>query len=288
MRVLYQNSYVTTVMREGDELLASSFFLSSCYEATATLRVDVSSFRVKRARLDIYRSPGNSLNGGKDLPQLEGIEAYFNEAGQLLQAVGNEGNGIPRDLVHECLNGIIQAETYLFEERGFPSPRAYEEFWEKFYSDACRYYTHLARTKQTWFGHLGCPHRQGNLFNRYKTCAVYQMMDGTLIAQGSFSDSFHELGLSVLLQQDGLITGVSSNFIRIPDPVCSESATHLALLTGKQFTKLSKRDIKAMVGGAEGCDHLLDIANDIRKAVTATLELTGPVVYEGQSPPWHC
>ena len=276
MRVLYQNSYVTTVKREGDELLASSFFLSSGYEATAALRVDVSSFRVKRARLDIYRSPGNSLNGGKDLPHLEGIEAYFNEAGQLLQAVGKEGNGIPRDLFNECLNGIIQAETYVFEERGFPSPRAYEEFWEQFYSDSCRFYRHLARTTHTWYEHVGPTSRRGNLFNRYKNCAVYRTPDGNMAATGSFSDSFHELGLTVLLQRDGLITGVSGNFIRVPDPVCAESEKHLASLTGKLVTGLGKKDIRAMVGGAEGCMHLLDIANDVRKAATAALEQTGP------------
>ncbi len=114
-----------------------------------------SSFRVRRARLDIYRSPGNSLNGGKDLPHLEGIEAYFNEAGQLLQAVGTEGNGMTRDLFNECINGMIQAETYVYEERGFPSPRAYEEFWEQYYSHSCRFYTHLGRTTHTWYRACG-------------------------------------------------------------------------------------------------------------------------------------
>jgi hypothetical protein len=272
MKFLYQDSHMTTIKREEDELLASSLFLSSDYEITAMLRVDVRSFRVKRACLDTYRSPGNCLNGGKDLPQLVGFEAYFNEGRELLRAVGNEGNGVPRDLFNECVNGIIQAETYLLEERGFPSPRAYEEFWEKSYATSCRYYAHVARATYTWYEYLGHTQRRGNLFNRYKSCAVYQKRDGDLVAQGSFSDSFHELGLSAQLRRDGVIADISGNFIRTRDPVCLEVEQRLASLKGKPVTELGKRDIREMLGGAEGCVHLADIANDLRKAIAAALK----------------
>lgn len=257
--------------REGDELLAESYLLSSVMEATATLRVDASRFRVRHARWDIYRSPGGSLNRGKELPQLNGIEAYFQEARQLLQAVGDEGNGIPRELFNECVNGIIQAETFLYAERGFRSPREYEEFWEKFYTNSCRYYKHLERTTQTWYDFVGDPGRQGRLFNRYKSCQVFRTMDGTLVANGSFVDSFHELGVSMLLDASGLITAISGNFIRPPDQICVESEKHLASLPGRFISDMSKKDVIAAVGGAEGCMHLMDIVNEVRKAAAAAL-----------------
>jgi hypothetical protein len=272
MRLVYQSGYSTTVRREGDELLAESFLLSSYMEAVASLRVDVSGFRVRHAQWEIYRSPGGSLNGGRVLPQVNGIETYFKEAGRLLRAAKEDGGEVPRELFNECVNGIIQAETFLYYERGFGSPREYEEFWEKSFTDSCRYYKHLERTTQTWCGFVGDLNRQGRLFDRYKSCQVFQTMDGTMVANGSFVDSFHELGVSMLLDAEGLITAVSGNFIRPPDQVCVESEKYLASLPGRFVGGLSRKDVAALIGGAEGCVHLMDIVNEVRKAAAAALE----------------
>lgn len=97
-----------------------------------------------------------------------------------------------------------------------------------------------------------------------------------MVTTGSFNDSFQELGLSVLLQRDGLITDISGNFIRTRDPVCVETEQFLASLTGKLVTELDRKDIRTTLGGAEGCVHLVDITNDVCKAVTVALEQTDP------------
>lgn len=272
MRALYYNNYVNTIRWEGDELLAESYFLSTQFEAAAVLRVDVRSFRVKEARWDIYRSPGGALNGGQIVPELNGIAAYFDGVQDIMKKTRGLGGGLPRVLFTECVKGLIQAETYVYKERGYPTTRDYDEYWNTSYLNQCRYYSNLDRVTLSWFDYVGDPHREGCIFNRYKNCAVYQTVDGTMVANGSFIDSFHELGVSMLLRKDGLITAVSGNFLRPPDPVCVESEQHLASLPGKFVTDLSKKDLAAVVGGAHGCAHLLDIVDDVCRAVTVVIQ----------------
>ncbi|OPX86791.1 MAG: hypothetical protein A4E53_02823 [Pelotomaculum sp. PtaB.Bin104] len=84
MKSVYQINHFTTVETLGDdELLAKSILLSTFFEAAGRLIVDQSSFKIKKARWDIYRSPGSSLNGGSEIPGLTGIEAYLNSGGAL-------------------------------------------------------------------------------------------------------------------------------------------------------------------------------------------------------------
>lgn len=277
MRALYHQFYSSSVRREKNELLAESFFLSTRGEAVGSLRVDVSSFKIGEARWDIYRSPDGRLNGGRSLPEIEGMVAYFEDVRQILRTVGDQGGGLPRELIAECIKAIIQAETYVFRERGFSTTRDYDEHWNRMYLNGCRYYSHLDRVTLSWFDYVGDPGRQGCLFNRCKSCAVHRMLDGTMVASGSFSDTFHELGVSLLLTGSGVVTAVSGNFLRPPDPVCVECEQRLMGLPGKNLARLGRKETAAMLGGAEGCLHLLDLVNDLcRAAAVAVEELARP------------
>lgn len=268
MEALYHSSSFTTVKTlPGGELLAECFYLGTDIEAVGKLQVDAKSFSIRGARWDIYRSPGGSLNGGRDLPELLGVEAYFNSGGDLRRAAGGEGGGLPRELLAECVRGIIQAETFIFNERGYPTARAYEESWKKMYSDSCRYYSNLDRVTRSWFDHVGGLLRSGCLYNRCKSCSVRRLPEGGLTAAGSFSDSFHELGVHLSLTGEGVATTCTGNFLRAPDRVCFENAGHLDYLVGKKIAALNKKMVAAGLGGPQGCNHLVDIVYDIARAV---------------------
>lgn len=272
MKALYHSSSFTTVKTvPGGELLAECFYLSTDLEAFGKLQVDLKSFAIREARWDIYRSPGGSLDGGRDLPGLQGVEAYFNSGGDLRREVGEEGGGLPRELLAECVRGIIQVETFLFTERGYPTARAYEEFWEKMYSGSCRYYSNLDRVTRSWFDHVGGFLRSGCLYNRCKNSAVYRRSEGGLTATGNFSDSFHELGVNLSLNGEGVAAACSGNFLRAPDRVCFENAGHLDYLTGKKISAMSKKAVAEGLGGPQGCNHLVDLVYDIGKAVASVL-----------------
>lgn len=272
MRALYHQFYSSSVRREKDELLAESYFLSTRGEAVASLRADVSSFEVREARWDIYRSPDGGPRGGRSVPEIKGMVAYFEDVHRILRTVGDEGGGLPRELIAECVKAIIQAETYVYRERGFPTTRDYDQHWNRMYLNGCRYYSHLDRVTLSWYDYVGDPDRQGCLFNRCKSCTVHQMLDGTIVACGSFSDTFHELGVSLLLTGSGLVTAVSGNFLRPPDPVCVECEQKLMGLPGKNLARLTKKETAALIGGAEGCLHLLDLVNDLRRAAAVVVE----------------
>lgn len=270
--ILYQSNNISTVkMINEHELLATSIFLSTSFEAVGQLVTDLESFRIRKARWDIYRSPDGRLNGGKELPELNGVEAYFSAGKALRRVVGEEAGGLPRELLAECVKGMIQAETYLYDARGYPTREAYDEYWDQAYLNACRYYSNLERVVRRWTEHVGNFNRKGTLFNRVKNCRVSRRSDRIFMASGSFSDSFHELGVYAELDGEGMIRYCTGNFLRAPDQVCYESKEHLLNLVGKKITTLNKKEIGELVGGPQGCDHLFDIVYGLSQAVTAVI-----------------
>ncbi|MDD3652892.1 MAG: DUF2889 domain-containing protein [Desulfotomaculaceae bacterium] len=268
MQALYQvNRFITVDTLGEEELLAKSIFSSTDVEAVGQLIADQSSLKIKKAWWDIYRSPDHSWNGGKELPGLVGVEAYLNSGKDLKRAVSEEAGGLPRELLSECVKGIIQAETFIFEKRGFPSPKAYEEHWDKMYLNVCRYYSHLGLGLRGWFEHIGYSERAHNLYNRSKSCTVCRKGDGNLTASGSFIDSFHELFVQINMDGKGIAATASGNYLRAPDPVCYDSRTHIDKLIGKNISLFNKKEIGELAGGSQGCDHLVDIVYDLSRAV---------------------
>jgi len=272
MKPIYHSSQFTSAKRvHARELLAESIFLSTDFEAVGKLRVDSSSFLIREAQWNIFRSPGGRSNGGRSIPELKGLEAYFNVGSELRRALGPEGGDLPRELLAECVRGIIQAETYLFVERGHPTAAAYEEYWKGLYQNSCRYYTNLDRVVQSWFDHLGSSARDSSLYNRNKSCCVHRQPDGSLLATGSFLDSFHEMSAQMIVSPTGVILACSGSFMRAPDRVCFENANNLPSLTGNNIAALSKKEVARYIGGPQGCNHLVDIVHDVVEGAAARL-----------------
>ncbi|OPX86790.1 MAG: hypothetical protein A4E53_02822 [Pelotomaculum sp. PtaB.Bin104] len=268
MQALYQvNRFITVDTLGEDELLSKSIYSSTDVEAVGQLIANQDSLRINKAQWDIYRSPGSVLNGGKELPGLIGVEAYLNSGKELKRVIGEESDGLPRELLAECVKGIIQAETFIFEKRGFLSPQAYEEHWDKIYLNICRYYSHLELGLRRWFEHIGYSERTQNLYNRSKSCTVCRQDDGELSASGSFIDSFHELFVQITVNTKGIVTDASGNYLRAPDPVCYESSEHMEKIIGKNITRTNKKEIIELAGGPHGCDHLVDLVYDLSRAV---------------------
>jgi len=273
MKVLYQGSYLCSVKKDrGCDLTAETVFLSTVFEAVGKVVVESTSYRIKEARWDIYRSPDNKLNGGGFLPELNGVEAYFDAGRALKHLTGREGGKLVKEVLAECVRGAILAETYVFKDRGHSSADDYEAYWQKERKNACRYYTNLDRVKIGWFDHIGYHIRENNLYNKYKSFTVYQQNDDCFYATGNFNDSFHELNVQLSFDgEKGLITDCKGAFLRAPDAVCFENANHLTSLIGKNITGLSKKDVAKVAGGQEGCFHLVDIVYDTLVASSSVL-----------------
>lgn len=268
MELIYQKNRFCSVKRiHSGELLAEASVLGTEIEATGTLKVDQSSFEIKDARWEIFRSPKGVFNGSNEAPGLKGATAYFGIGRHLRREVGDLAGGLVRELLAECVKGIIQSETFLFQERGFPTLRAYCEHWRKAQVDSCRYQSNLHRVKRWWNEYVDGLQHGLNLFNRTKNCAVYRLPDGLIVHSG-FSDSYHELGLLSRVDLAGRVQECSCTFLRAPDQVCFECALLPGNLKSVALTTSNKKQLAEIVGGPQGCEHLVDLVEELRTAVT--------------------
>ena len=267
MKQIFHSHVVTTVSRaDAGNLLAQTLLLNSRYEAVAKIFAAEDSFIISKACWEIFRSPGGQLNDARTVAELTGQEAYLS-IGPCLRTVGQKDGELPRELLADCVKGMIQAETYLFAERGFASPKDYDNFWRENYRDSCRRFSIADGRTQSWFAFIA-ERRPGTdcLFNRCKTVAIHAMPDGTVTASGHFIDSFHELSIA-MTTSDGIITACSADLIRVPHVVCRETAAHLSALTGKAVGDITSKAAAACAGGPMGCNHLADLTYHTAKSL---------------------
>lgn len=274
MEFIYQKNWFCSVKRIHDgELLAEATVLQTDLEATGRLKVDQSSFEIKDARWEIFRSPGGVFNGSNEEPGLKGASAYFNIGREIRKAVGDAAGGLVMDLLLECVRGVIQSETFLFKERGFPTFRTYVEHWRKAQTDTCRYHSNLHRVTRWWDEYVGDLQHGLNLFNRTKSIAVYRLPDSLMVHCG-FSDTYHELGMLSRVDLAGRVQECSSTYFRAPDQVCCECALLSAAIKDLLLPECTRKQLSQVVGGSQGCDHLSDLVEELRKAVNWVLAST--------------
>ena len=164
-------------------------------------------------------------------------------------------------LFSETIKGIIQAETFLLNERGFPSEEAYETKWMEFYSGSCRFFSNLDKATQSWYDHVGESKREGNLFVRFKTQSIFELGENRFLLTGNLSDSFHEV--NVLLKLAGSIVEEADGvLLRTPDPICRDATVFLSNLHGINLSGIRKKELAGILGKGQGCVHLIDLVSD--------------------------
>lgn len=265
MRCLFQrhwHSFVRLEEHEEKKLIAEIAYCGTDREACARMVVDPKTLIIKEAVWEKYRTPGETGWKIINLPQLVGIEAYFNSGKALREALAPLQDPFANNLFIESVRGIIQAETFIFTERGFSSPEAYQDYWDTFYVNSCHYFSNLERVTQGWFEHIGYSNRNGNLFNRMKTQTLYLKEDSYLLA-GHLNDSFHSVCIELELGKDGhTVKKAQGELLRAPDLVCREASELMVELTGKKLDGLNKKEFALLLGGGNGCVHLIDLVSD--------------------------
>jgi len=268
MKRIYNSNLFSVLKRiSPTEMLAQCVLISTNHEAVARIRATTGGLLIQEADWEIYRSPLGQKCGGAPVPELNGVRAYL-DAGPSLRAVGDKYGQLPRELLAECVKGIIQAEAYLYKEMGFASTDDFEEMvLEKSYDNSCRLSSNKDRQIKTWYEHIAS-RKWGDdtLFTRCKAAMVNSAEDGVLYACGEFTDSFHELGINLKVS-GGVVTSSSGNFLRSPDPVCEETMVLLEGLKGQAVESLTKRQVGGYVGGPQGCDHIVDLADYVLRVL---------------------
>lgn len=271
MQAIFQQSCTCSVRRKQNELTAYSAILNTELEATASMVVNVSSFEIKSARWDVYRTQHGYTETGREITELNGIEAFMHAGPEVRKRLSHEMNGLVVDLMNECIKGLIQAETYVYTERGYATAKEYDEYWRTFNNNYCRYFKNIDRLSSYWTEYLGDCLRKDNLFHRNLQSSVFRIQEGNYMVTGQFIDSFHEIGLFFEANEGGKIIDCSGNLLRAPDPVCFENDQHLSKLKGKNILAPDKKELALDLGGPEGCYHILDMITEMSKALKAAL-----------------
>ncbi|NPV91220.1 MAG: DUF2889 domain-containing protein [Firmicutes bacterium] len=273
MEVLRQSSFYTMVKRGDNRLQAETIYLSTSEEAVGWIEARTGSLLIEDAGCSVLRRAGEQVNEAHPLPGLIGAEAHLGAGSEIARVVSRD-DWLKRELMNECVKGIIQAETFLFSERGYASLRDYENYWKQYQLNSCRRFSHLERTTRGWADHVGVALRDTYLFNRSKTCSVSRGMDGEMEAVGSFIDSFHEMGGRLSLSPEGRITGCSANLLRAPDRVCFEGPELLSPLVGQNVRGLGKKQVALLAGGRQNCTHLIDLVYELCRASAEAVGVT--------------
>ncbi|MHB8156177.1 MAG: DUF2889 domain-containing protein, partial [Desulfocucumaceae bacterium] len=258
MKILSNSHWHTSIQIAGPEIIIGrTDFISTDSECSATIQVNRKTFLIESARWEVYR--GQEDNVSKDILSLKGVEAYLGSGGALRNALTAETLGAnPLSLFSETVRGIIQSETFLYRERGFADTNSYDEFWNSMYLNTCRYYSNLERITVKWEDHISGQRRYDRLYNKFKTVTVSEDGD-SLKASAVMSDSFHELGISIVLEKEsGGLTDVYCSLLRAPDKVCFEAADFSKKLLGEKIAAMSKKEIAIALGSSQGCVHIID------------------------------
>lgn len=242
-------------------LKAECVVLSTGRESRGWLITDVRGLIIHQAGWDDYRKAGSISQSGS-IPELEGVEAFLDAGPRLKQALPAREQESIRDLIAECIRGLVQSETFFFKERGYDSAAHYDSYWEEMYLNRCHYYSHLEQVEKPWLDYVGYAERSGNLFNRVHSVAIHKEKNGSYSLYASFIDSFHELGVRLKLDKEGVVCLSEGSYNRAPDKICWNNTRHLEKLLGLRLPDLSKKDLAVLAGGCEGCHHLVDILHN--------------------------
>ncbi len=265
-----QRIWHSSVLREDEQyLIAKTSYLDSRVERVAVMRVKIAGLKIAEAWLERLGRPGDMDERRQYIQGLKGVEAYLGSGAGLKAGLKGIEDEVERSLFNDTVVAIVQAETFLFRERGYSDAVTYSQAWEDFYAGSCRYYSNLDRVKTTWGGYIGNSGREINLFDRGKSQQLYRDDRGSYIINGSLIDSFHQVGTYLELDKDMKVTTASGQLLRVPDAVCRESSLQMENLKGCLLPGMPKKDLAHQLGAGQGCVHLIDLTYDSLK----TLEL---------------
>jgi hypothetical protein len=283
MEFLLQRFWHISVVREAEKYIKSTAVYSDSGEEIAMVfKVDVHDFVIREAYLRCLGGPGNMAERRIPLPGLVGVSAYLGSGSELRQGLNNiPGEGarsLVRSVVNETVTSLVQAETFLYRERGYTSLSDYSQAWDQFYAGSCRFYSNLDRTKVSWGDYIGDNIREVQLFDRFKSQQLYRNSAGNYLVTGTLVDSFHHMSTWLEIQGEGLqVVRAEGEIIRVPDDVCRESSRYLNNLKGIKLSGLRKKEMAELLGTGQGCVHFIDLIYDSVRTIGRYRELvTGP------------
>ncbi len=272
MQCIFQRNWHSSVRMEEQILSSEVTYCGTDREVCARLIIDPNTFLVKKAVWETYRTPGGAGFKALDIPGMAGMEAYFGSGGRLRRVLQPLQDSFAGELFAEAVRAIIQAETFLLNERGY-TPESYEQYWIEFYKDTCCFFSNLDRVTLGWYEYIGYSTRAGSLFNRMKS-QILSLHENTYFLSGHINDSFHGIAVDLELEKNTRrIKKSRGGFLRFPDPVCKEAGVFMKQLEGETLAGLKKKEIAHLLGASNGCVHMIDLVFDGQETLALSEDL---------------
>ena len=275
MDILMQRRIANTVRREkrepgntgaADRIISETLWLDRDRELKGVIAAETASLRILEAYIEVLKAPGDSPAVIPcDFPP--GTTAFIDgkKAAAAFRSLP-EGRAA-KYLMGQCINGVIQAETYFWEERGFEDPESYNSYWDVLEENGCRMYTHPDPEDLRWLDYVPPGRRERSLFHRLKNSRIMRC-GGELVCSGDFTDSYHEISLEMACDEEsGAIGRCGIRYLRAPGKACFCNDVHAQELIGRNLYEMTGRDVLDLAGRSEGCYHLVEILKDILMCV---------------------
>ena len=263
MEFLFQRFWHSFAERLDEKyIIARTTYLDTRVEREIVLRIEAESLDIEEAWLLRLGRPGMMADSREELQALKGVKAYLGSGPELRQALRSVEDELECSLVNDTVIAVVQAESFLYRERGYNDAAQYTRAWEEFYLGSCRYYSNLERVKVSWGDFIGAFSRETRLFDRCKTQQLFREDNGTYRINGSIIDSFHHMTACLELDQDMTISQAWADMPRVPDGVCRESTGQLANIIGHTLAGKPKKELARLLGAGQGCVHLIDLLYD--------------------------
>ena len=278
IKVIEQGAYMNRVDKTPDgKITAECSFLGTRYECSVVIYADARGMKTEKVLYAVHRTPQNDNLVQDEISELAGETCTFGASGIIKSLPDYDGNGLIKELLLEDLRGISQAEIYMLEEIGVADPIEYEKIWLDQKVNYCRPYTGRMPGLYDWPHNVNSlnHYRTRNLYNKYKQYTIITEGGDEAVINGTYQDSFHEMHAQISYSMTGRqITGFDMTMQRWPYAACFEmDHTASGLFVGRNIDELTKREIGGMIGGPNGCFHLVDIVADMAKAARDRREL---------------
>lgn len=268
MELIYQRFWHSKVSRiEKDKVVSITDFLDTYSEIRTVLEIGIKDFLISDAFVETFRQKGHNLEEALTYhPPIQGIKAYFGAGRPVKEAMNTHPQFT--EPVLENIMAVIQAEAYLYQEKGFETPQAYDDFWDEIAKGSCKYYSNREQVQEMFMDTIQPKQRSSKLFGRYRNVAVFSKGNDKLQVNINFSDSFHEMAIIFTCQgKEFNVSEVQGWMLRCPDRVCRQAVLDLQGIIGLDLAAAREKDITKRTGGGQGCTHLGLMMVDAAKAL---------------------
>ena len=170
-----------------------------------------------------------------------------------------------RTLLNETVGCVILTEPFLTKERGYKDYEAYRIHWDEIYVGVCLYYSRLATDSELW--DYSAVTRTGVLFNRFANQSVFELAAGGWQVVAAYRDTFHEINVILDIDPELTVTKTRGRLLRTPHQVCPAAINYLEALNGHNASSPVRKTLGKLLGGGEGCVHLIDTVYDALTAM---------------------